>query len=81
MHTYRSAFGKVTYVLQDSYGRYLKSAVFKDTTKKAICPDEHRFKYEAAFTFHIYEQLLRQFQTFVRCIKWTKMLKNLQLIP
>ncbi|KAM9716303.1 regulator of G-protein signaling 9-like [Menidia menidia] len=28
---------------KDSFGRYLKSQVFKDTTKKAICPDEHRF--------------------------------------
>uniref|UniRef100_A0A3P9K102 Regulator of G-protein signaling 9 n=1 Tax=Oryzias latipes TaxID=8090 RepID=A0A3P9K102_ORYLA len=28
---------------KDSYGRYLKSPVFKDTVKKAICPDEHRF--------------------------------------
>uniref|UniRef100_A0A3Q2DYQ4 Regulator of G protein signaling 9b n=1 Tax=Cyprinodon variegatus TaxID=28743 RepID=A0A3Q2DYQ4_CYPVA len=29
---------------KDSYGRYLKSPVFKETLKKAICPDEHRFK-------------------------------------
>ncbi|KAM4524687.1 regulator of G-protein signaling 9-like isoform 2-T2 [Odontesthes bonariensis] len=28
---------------KDSYGRYMKSPVFKDTTKKAICPVEHRF--------------------------------------
>ncbi|KAM9337001.1 regulator of G-protein signaling 9b [Symphorus nematophorus] len=28
---------------KDSYGRYLKSPVFKDTLKKAICPDEHKF--------------------------------------
>ncbi|XP_042252502.1 regulator of G-protein signaling 9-like isoform X1 [Thunnus maccoyii] len=28
---------------KDSYGRYMKSPVFKDTTKKAICPDEHKF--------------------------------------
>ncbi|XP_072229731.1 regulator of G-protein signaling 9-like isoform X3 [Leuresthes tenuis] len=28
---------------KDSYGRYMKSPVFKDTVKKAICPDEHRF--------------------------------------
>ncbi|KAF3853823.1 hypothetical protein F7725_014511 [Dissostichus mawsoni] len=28
---------------KDSYGRYQKSPVFKDTVKKAICPDEHRF--------------------------------------
>ncbi|XP_061564827.1 regulator of G-protein signaling 9-like [Cololabis saira] len=28
---------------KDSYGRYLKSQVFKDTQKKAICPDQHRF--------------------------------------
>lgn len=31
--------------LQDSYGRYLKSPVFKDTQKKAICPEEHKFSY------------------------------------
>jgi len=35
---------EVINILQDSYGRYMKSPVFKDTTKKAICPDEHRFK-------------------------------------
>ncbi|XP_070707298.1 regulator of G-protein signaling 9-like [Pempheris klunzingeri] len=28
---------------KDSYGRYMKSPVFKDTQKKAICPDEHKF--------------------------------------
>ncbi|XP_010734786.1 regulator of G-protein signaling 9 [Larimichthys crocea] len=28
---------------KDSYGRYMKSPVFKDTLKKAICPDEHKF--------------------------------------
>ncbi|XP_065805416.1 regulator of G-protein signaling 9 isoform X2 [Labrus bergylta] len=28
---------------KDSYGRYLKSPVFKDTLKKAICPEEHKF--------------------------------------
>ncbi|XP_037611642.1 regulator of G-protein signaling 9-like isoform X1 [Sebastes umbrosus] len=28
---------------KDSYGRYQKSPVFKDTVKKAISPDEHRF--------------------------------------
>lgn len=32
------------FVLQDSYGRYLKSPVFKDTMKKAINPEEHKFK-------------------------------------
>uniref|UniRef100_A0A8C6W0V0 Regulator of G protein signaling 9b n=1 Tax=Nothobranchius furzeri TaxID=105023 RepID=A0A8C6W0V0_NOTFU len=29
---------------KDSYGRYLKSPVFKDTVKKAIRPEEHKFK-------------------------------------
>lgn len=29
--------------LQDSYGRYMKSPVFKETLKKAICPEEHKF--------------------------------------
>uniref|UniRef100_A0A3B3VXE0 Regulator of G protein signaling 9b n=1 Tax=Poecilia latipinna TaxID=48699 RepID=A0A3B3VXE0_9TELE len=29
---------------KDSYGRYLKSPVFKETLKKAICPEEHKFK-------------------------------------
>ncbi|XP_029954605.1 regulator of G-protein signaling 9 isoform X1 [Salarias fasciatus] len=28
---------------KDSYGRYLKSPVFKDTQKKAVCPEEHKF--------------------------------------
>uniref|UniRef100_A0A3Q0RVR1 Regulator of G-protein signaling 9 n=1 Tax=Amphilophus citrinellus TaxID=61819 RepID=A0A3Q0RVR1_AMPCI len=28
---------------KDSYGRYLKSPVFKETMKKAICPEEHKF--------------------------------------
>lgn len=28
---------------QDSYGRYMKSPVFKETLKKAICPEEHKF--------------------------------------
>ncbi|KAM9837902.1 regulator of G-protein signaling 9b [Aulostomus maculatus] len=28
---------------KDSYGRYMKSPVFKDTLKKAICPEEHKF--------------------------------------
>uniref|UniRef100_A0A3P8W9L6 Regulator of G-protein signaling 9 n=1 Tax=Cynoglossus semilaevis TaxID=244447 RepID=A0A3P8W9L6_CYNSE len=28
---------------KDSYGRYLKSPVFKDTLKKAIFPEEHKF--------------------------------------
>uniref|UniRef100_A0A3B4UJ81 Regulator of G protein signaling 9b n=1 Tax=Seriola dumerili TaxID=41447 RepID=A0A3B4UJ81_SERDU len=28
---------------KDSYGRYMKSPVFKDTMKKAICPEEHKF--------------------------------------
>ncbi|KAG7506511.1 regulator of G-protein signaling 9-like isoform X1 [Solea senegalensis] len=28
---------------KDSYGRYLKSPVFKDTVKKAICPEEQKF--------------------------------------
>ncbi|XP_068160821.1 regulator of G-protein signaling 9-like [Antennarius striatus] len=28
---------------KDSYGRYMKSPVFKDTLKKSICPEEHRF--------------------------------------
>ncbi|XP_029312850.1 regulator of G-protein signaling 9-like isoform X2 [Cottoperca gobio] len=28
---------------KDSYGRYQKSPVFKDTVKKAICPEEHNF--------------------------------------
>ncbi|KAM3859744.1 regulator of G-protein signaling 9-like [Diretmus argenteus] len=28
---------------KDSYGRYLKSAVFKETQKNAICPEEHKF--------------------------------------
>ncbi|MEQ2207147.1 hypothetical protein XENOCAPTIV_007930 [Xenoophorus captivus] len=28
---------------KDSYGRYLKSPVFKETLKKAICPEEHKF--------------------------------------
>ncbi|KAK7879958.1 hypothetical protein WMY93_033377, partial [Mugilogobius chulae] len=27
----------------DSYGRYLKSPVFKETQKKALSPDEHKF--------------------------------------
>lgn len=30
---------------QDSYGRYMKSPVFKDTMKKAINPEEHKFRY------------------------------------
>uniref|UniRef100_A0AAX7VIF8 Regulator of G protein signaling 9b n=1 Tax=Astatotilapia calliptera TaxID=8154 RepID=A0AAX7VIF8_ASTCA len=29
---------------KDSYGRYLKSPVFKETTKKAVCPEEHKFR-------------------------------------
>lgn len=29
---------------QDSYGRYLKSSVFKDTQKKAVAPEPHRFR-------------------------------------
>uniref|UniRef100_A0A668VM77 Regulator of G-protein signaling 9 n=1 Tax=Oreochromis aureus TaxID=47969 RepID=A0A668VM77_OREAU len=28
---------------KDSYGRYLKSPVFKETMKKAVCPEEHKF--------------------------------------
>ncbi|CAJ1080051.1 regulator of G-protein signaling 9b [Xyrichtys novacula] len=28
---------------KDSYGRYLKSPVFKETVKRAICPEEHKF--------------------------------------
>uniref|UniRef100_A0A7N6FDD5 Regulator of G protein signaling 9b n=1 Tax=Anabas testudineus TaxID=64144 RepID=A0A7N6FDD5_ANATE len=28
---------------KDSYGRYLKSPVFKDTSKKSVCPEEHKF--------------------------------------
>ena len=32
-------------VFQDSYGRYMKSPVFKDTQSKAISPDEHKFRY------------------------------------
>ncbi|XP_041671976.1 regulator of G-protein signaling 9b [Cheilinus undulatus] len=28
---------------KDSYGRYMKSLVFKETLKKAICPEEHKF--------------------------------------
>ncbi|XP_034050521.1 regulator of G-protein signaling 9-like isoform X2 [Thalassophryne amazonica] len=28
---------------KDSYGRYMKSPVFKETLKKAICPEEHKF--------------------------------------
>ncbi|KAM6951749.1 regulator of G-protein signaling 9b [Aplochiton taeniatus] len=28
---------------KDSYGRYLKSPVFKETQRKALYPDEHRF--------------------------------------
>lgn len=28
---------------KDSFGRYLKSPVFKDTQKKAVNPDQHRF--------------------------------------
>lgn len=36
-------------VLQDSYGRYLKSPVFKDTLKKAICPDEHKFTWDTTY--------------------------------
>lgn len=30
--------------VQDSYGRYMKSSVFKETLKKAVCPEEHRFR-------------------------------------
>lgn len=30
--------------IQDSYGRYLKSSVFKDTQKKAVAPEPHRFR-------------------------------------
>uniref|UniRef100_A0A8C3AXH6 Regulator of G protein signaling 9b n=1 Tax=Cyclopterus lumpus TaxID=8103 RepID=A0A8C3AXH6_CYCLU len=30
---------------KDSYGRYQKSPVFKDTVKKAICPEEHRYRH------------------------------------
>lgn len=30
--------------IQDSYGRYLKSSVFKDTQKKAVVPEPHRFR-------------------------------------
>lgn len=30
--------------VQDSYGRYMKSSVFKDTLRKAVCPEEHRFR-------------------------------------
>lgn len=30
-------------ILQDSFGRYLKSPVFKDTLKKAVCPEEHKY--------------------------------------
>ncbi|XP_042364005.1 regulator of G-protein signaling 9b [Plectropomus leopardus] len=28
---------------KDSYGRYQKSPVFKETMKKAVCPEEHHF--------------------------------------
>uniref|UniRef100_A0A8D3BZI4 Regulator of G-protein signaling 9 n=1 Tax=Scophthalmus maximus TaxID=52904 RepID=A0A8D3BZI4_SCOMX len=28
---------------KDSFGRYLKSPVFKDTLKKAVCPEEHKY--------------------------------------
>uniref|UniRef100_UPI0037E9B052 regulator of G-protein signaling 9b n=1 Tax=Semicossyphus pulcher TaxID=241346 RepID=UPI0037E9B052 len=28
---------------KDSYGRYMKSPVFKETLKKSICPEEHKF--------------------------------------
>lgn len=30
--------------VQDSYGRYMKSSVFKETLKKAVSPEEHRFR-------------------------------------
>lgn len=35
--------------VQDSYGRYMKSSVFKETLRKAVCPEEHRFRWAAAF--------------------------------
>ncbi|XP_075889728.1 regulator of G-protein signaling 9-like isoform X2 [Nelusetta ayraudi] len=28
---------------KDSYGRYMKSSVFKETLRKAVCPEEHNF--------------------------------------
>uniref|UniRef100_H3DAD6 Regulator of G-protein signaling 9 n=1 Tax=Tetraodon nigroviridis TaxID=99883 RepID=H3DAD6_TETNG len=28
---------------KDSYGRYMKSPVFKETLKKAVCPEQHKF--------------------------------------
>ncbi|XP_060951190.1 regulator of G-protein signaling 9b [Limanda limanda] len=28
---------------KDSFGRYMKSPVFKDTLKKSVCPEEHKF--------------------------------------
>uniref|UniRef100_A0A8C3B058 Regulator of G protein signaling 9b n=1 Tax=Cyclopterus lumpus TaxID=8103 RepID=A0A8C3B058_CYCLU len=34
---------------KDSYGRYQKSPVFKDTVKKAICPEEHRYRHGKLF--------------------------------
>ncbi len=36
---------------KDSFGRYLKSPVFKETQKKAVAPEPHRFKWDAPFFF------------------------------
>lgn len=44
-----SLYSVSSYILQDSYGRYMKSPVFKDTMKRAICPEEHKFRYVTAF--------------------------------
>lgn len=30
--------------VQDSYGRYMKSSVFKETLRKSVCPEEHSFR-------------------------------------
>lgn len=30
--------------IKDSYGRYLKSPVFKETQRKAVAPEPHRFR-------------------------------------
>lgn len=45
-HARRSQRSRSTLTLsirQDSYGRYMKSPVFKDTLKKAVCPEAHKF--------------------------------------
>uniref|UniRef100_A0A3Q1F1L5 Regulator of G protein signaling 9b n=1 Tax=Acanthochromis polyacanthus TaxID=80966 RepID=A0A3Q1F1L5_9TELE len=45
---------------KDKYGRYIKSPVFKDTMKKAICPEEHKFSRPSLSPIILRQQELEQ---------------------